>query len=79
MPRHLITTVVFDHRNSEHIRRATLAEVESVLLGAITARRNRAGGTADWIITGTADSGRELTVVYDYDDRDGSAYPITAF
>lgn len=79
MPRHWITMVVFDHKNTEHITRATPGEVESVLMGTITAKKNRRSGSATWMATGRTRGGRELTVVYDYDETDGSARPITAF
>lgn len=79
MPRFLILDVEFDQRNEHATRRASEAQIRSILTGQIQASPNKKSGTADYLFAGVADDGSSWTVIFDYDSDTQTARPITAF
>ncbi|MGW6227053.1 hypothetical protein ACWFQT_08060 [Cellulosimicrobium cellulans] len=79
MPRFYITFVDIDDQNREHITRRGLAEddFQYMLLGLLTATRNKAGRTADYVARAKALDGTEWIICFNY--QHGEARPITAF
>ena len=79
MPRFVIWHVIFDDRNRHATRRATEAQIGSILSGIVRAAPNKRSGTAANIVTGTAFDGTRWTIAFNYDPAEQSARPITAF
>jgi len=80
MPRLVIRRVVFDSRNRNHATaRASEQQLREVLEGVTVARNNRKGRTANFQVTGTARDGTRWVVSFNYDEKQQSARPITAW
>jgi len=72
--------IYWGHNTPYATRRATITEIEDVLLDPTSVfRRNRRGGAAIHLATGRTEAGRRLTVAFIYLSATRTAVPINAW
>jgi len=80
MPPMRFDHIYWGHNTPYATRRATIAEIEYVLLNPQSAfRRNLRGRAATHVATGRTEGGRRLTVAFIYLSATRTAIPINAW